>query len=115
MVAGTVLAGSRYFYCPGMGANQFTSCCPEHRSDSEADTVELVAASCCESKVMQGLPAGQIDASPLVVAAPLLAVLSVLPSRALPVAQRTKAFRARWGNDPPPRSQVRSKLMVFLT
>jgi len=115
LVAGTVLAGSRYFYCPGMGASQFTSCCPEHRNEGGADTAQLVARSCCESKRMQPLPSAQVDARPLVATAPLVAVLAALPTRELPVVSPSRAIRTRWGGDPPTPLQVRSYLMVFLT
>jgi hypothetical protein len=115
LVAGTVLAGSRYFYCPGMGASQFTSCCPEHRNEGSHESMQLVATSCCESKVMQPLPSARIDIRPFVFTAPLVAVVAALPASDLPVVQPTKNIRARWGNDPPTPSQVRSHLMVFLT
>jgi hypothetical protein len=115
LVAGTVLAGSRYFYCPGMGVSQFSPCCAEQKGETSEQKAPLVERSCCESKFMRGLPVAQVDARPLVVAAPLVAVLSPLPAHDLPFVQPAKAVRARWGSDPPTPSRARSQLMVFLT
>jgi hypothetical protein len=114
-LAATALAGSRYFYCPGMGVSQFTSCCPHENGETSDSGVALLVGSCCESKVMGDLPRAQVDARTVVAAAPLLAVLSPSIPSLCPVAQPARTVRARSGSDPPTPSRARSQLMVFLT
>jgi hypothetical protein len=114
LVAGTVLAGSRYFYCPNMGANQLTSCCPEHQGEG-SDAAQIRSSACCESKLVKDLPAAHTDPRPLVAAAALVAILSPLPSSDAPCPPAVKGRRARSGSDPPTPSRARSQLMVFLT
>jgi hypothetical protein len=116
LLVATALAGSRYFYCPGMGVSQFTSCCSHDKGEAGDTGVAQVTGSCCESKVMGDLPRAQADAGSVVVAAaPLLAVLSASIPSARPVAQPARTVRARSGSDPPTPSRARSQLMVFLT
>jgi hypothetical protein len=114
MLAATVLAGSRYFYCPSMDESQFTSCCAEQMNEGAAQGAPYIARACCESKVMRGLPSGHVDAPRLVLAAPFVAIVSIVPAcePATPIA---RSVGSRWGSDPPTASEVRSRLMVFLT
>ena len=114
LVASTLMAGSRYFYCSMVDETRLSSCCPEHRSGGASQSAELRSSPCCEPRLLGALPSADVVRSPSIAAAPLFAVLAPFPARAPVLVQPAKTFEPRRGSDPPTASQARSQLMVFL-
>jgi hypothetical protein len=114
LVLATLLAGSRYFHCTIEDESRLSSCCPEHHDDSAVDGGEFRSTSCCEPRVMQGLPTAQVMRWADIGAAPLVALLPPFRATEPPSIERERVRLARSGIDPPTPSQARAQLMVFL-
>ena len=114
LFAATLLAGSRYFHCSMDGETRLSSCCPEHQSETPIGGAELRSTSCCEPRLIDGLPTAQVMRCPAIGAAPLVAVLPPFHVIAPASVQLERILTARSGSDPPTASQARAQLMVFL-
>jgi hypothetical protein len=93
---------------------RLSSCGAGHQHDDFVELAELRSSSCCEPRVVQGLPTAQITRAPDVAAAPIVAVRAPFDVRTPAVARVERRATACSGSDPPTASQARAQLMVFL-
>ena len=111
--------GARYFYCEAFGLMASDPCVQVSQTrPGPIESLNAPLADCCEVVNLPGLPEGARAQTPAVPPAARIAVLPVEPLTELWTIREPRSLTLlleRWR--PPPRgpSEVRARLMVFLT
>jgi hypothetical protein len=113
LVIGVLRSGSRYLYCPFMGAVVREHCCSTAPPERES-TVEQ--PDCCESRTLGAMPATRAAAPRSeLTSAPLLTVLAPAPIlQVVSNAVLPKRLPAGGSGLSPPPARRPARLMVFL-
>jgi hypothetical protein len=121
VLSGIAQSGARFFYCEALGLMTSDPCVQAHCGGDGLDygnSLKEKHADCCEIVTLPTTPDAARVANASVLPAALVAIVPgdwLAQLQATPMLRATRRFVDRWRAPPRSSSEVRARLMVFLT